>query len=260
MLAWTVPRAVRKGAVAAKEGSRPSCRCRRLRHGQGAGSGGRHPSSGAAEIPVRDPLCHPRVEGDRGPCHLCWKGDNLPGSASGWREDPQPGLLVEVPIGGRYASDLVALDPDGRPLPWGECGHDGRGVAPGKARRGALGTARLQPTSTCVRCASFGTLWSLCKRAHRQERRRSKARLCLWELDVWGKSPHSSDSAARQLAPARLHAEMVSASHRVLRPGGGEQARSSRTKAVRRPRRRFLDWTVPEKSRQTIQYGSSRLF
>jgi hypothetical protein len=36
-----------------------------------------------------------------------------------------PTLLVEVPIGGRYKPDLVALDPYGQPLFWGECGHVG---------------------------------------------------------------------------------------------------------------------------------------
>jgi hypothetical protein len=39
-------------------------------------------------------------------------------------------LVVEVPVGDRYKPDVVALDPYGRPLFWGEAGH----VSPDKTR------------------------------------------------------------------------------------------------------------------------------
>lgn len=37
-----------------------------------------------------------------------------------------PNLTVEVAIGNRYKPDLVALDTDGLPTFWGECGEIGR--------------------------------------------------------------------------------------------------------------------------------------
>lgn len=37
-----------------------------------------------------------------------------------------PNLSVEIGIGGRYKPDVVALDPKGDPLFWGEAGHIGR--------------------------------------------------------------------------------------------------------------------------------------
>ncbi len=40
--------------------------------------------------------------------------------------DRYPGLAVEVSIGHRYKPDLVALDDEGRPLFWAECGQIGR--------------------------------------------------------------------------------------------------------------------------------------
>ena len=36
-----------------------------------------------------------------------------------------PDLTVELGIGDRYKPDVVALDPSGRPLFWGEAGHTG---------------------------------------------------------------------------------------------------------------------------------------
>ncbi len=40
--------------------------------------------------------------------------------------DRYPGLAVEVSVGHRYKPDLVALDDEGRPLLWAECGQTGR--------------------------------------------------------------------------------------------------------------------------------------
>lgn len=37
-----------------------------------------------------------------------------------------PDLAVELPIGHRYKPDLVAQDPDGRPVFWAECGETNR--------------------------------------------------------------------------------------------------------------------------------------
>ena len=46
-----------------------------------------------------------------------------------------PNLFIETGIGGRYKPDLVALNPSGYPLFWGEAGHIGRNKVRALLRR-----------------------------------------------------------------------------------------------------------------------------
>ncbi|MDP9369962.1 MAG: hypothetical protein M3Q03_17100 [Chloroflexota bacterium] len=74
--------------------------------------------------------------------------------------DRYPSLAVEVSIGHRYKPDLVALDEEGRPLFWAECGHTGRDKIARLLRRlpkthlvfAKLAT-RLQPFEQIIRQA-----------------------------------------------------------------------------------------------------------
>lgn len=76
-----------------------------------------------------------------------------------------PNIGIEIGIGGRYKPDVVALDPTGRPLFWGEAGHIGRGKVRALLRRYgsthfaiAKWESSLKPFESMIRDALKGTV------------------------------------------------------------------------------------------------------